>query len=125
MEDAKRRRLRAAGWQAGEAEEFLGLSEQEVGMIRIHESLAAAVRSARIGAGLTQHDLARRLGSSQSRVAKIEAADPGVSLDLMVRASLALGRSVAEVGEVVARAAGSRRKPAGGRTRRARTARGS
>src|SRR5581483_4278956 len=41
--------------------------------------------------GLSQAVVAKRLGSSQSRVAKMEAGDPSVSLDLLLRALLALG----------------------------------
>jgi transcriptional regulator with XRE-family HTH domain len=42
---------------------------------------------------LTQMDLAKLLKSSQSRVAKMEAGDPSVSLDLLVRSLLAMGAS--------------------------------
>ena len=42
---------------------------------------------------LTQEQVARLLKSSQSRVAKMEAGDPSVSLDLLVRSLLALGAS--------------------------------
>ena len=117
MNEAKRARLAAAGWATGDTEQFLGLSAEELAMIRIHEALAAGVRSARQNAGITQRELADRLGSSQSRVAKIEAADPGVSMDLMMRASLAVGRTVAEVGRLVSGAGADRQHPA--RTRRA------
>jgi transcriptional regulator with XRE-family HTH domain len=36
----------------------------------------------------TQADLAKRLGSSQSRVAKLEAGDRSVSIELLMRALL-------------------------------------
>ena len=49
--------------------------------------------------------VARRLGSSQSRVAKMERADPTVSLDLLIRALLTLGASASDVGRVIAEAA--------------------
>jgi transcriptional regulator with XRE-family HTH domain len=47
----------------------------------------------RIRLNLTQIDAAKRLKSSQSRVAKMEAADANVSLDLLLRALLTLGAS--------------------------------
>ena len=53
----------------------------------------------------TQLQVARRLGSSQSRVAKMEAADASVSLDLLIKSLLALGASRSEVGRVIAKAA--------------------
>ncbi|MCJ7796173.1 MAG: helix-turn-helix domain-containing protein [Thermoleophilia bacterium] len=59
----------------------------------------------RIQHGWTQTDVARRLRSSQSRVAKMEAADASISVDLLVRSLLTLGASRTEVGRVIARAA--------------------
>jgi transcriptional regulator with XRE-family HTH domain len=55
------------------------------------------VRAARQERGLSQTDLAQRPRSSQSRVAKIEASDASVSLDLIVRALLAAGASRKDV----------------------------
>jgi len=65
-------------------------------------ALAEALRARRRGRGLTQVRLAALLGSSQSRVAKMEAADAAVSLELLMRALLALGATRGEVGRVVA-----------------------
>ena len=50
---------------------------------------------------LTQDDVAKMLESSQSRVAKMEPADPSVSLDLLVRALLILGASRREIARVM------------------------
>lgn len=52
-----------------------------------------AVRGTRRKQRLSQNDLAQRLRSSQSRIAKIEAGDASVSLDLIVRALIAAGAS--------------------------------
>jgi len=51
---------------------------------------------------LTLAELARLLGSSQSRVAKMEAADPSVSIDLMVRSLLRMGASRREIASYIA-----------------------
>jgi len=51
---------------------------------------------------MTQEQLGRLLGSSQSRVAKIEAADPSVSIDLMVRSLLRMGASRKDVASYIA-----------------------
>jgi transcriptional regulator with XRE-family HTH domain len=50
---------------------------------------------------LTQVQLAKLLGSSQSRVAKLEAGDATVSTDLLLRAAYAVGASLAEVGSAI------------------------
>jgi transcriptional regulator with XRE-family HTH domain len=47
-------------------------------------------------------ELAKRIGSSQSRVAKIEATDPSVSLDALVRSLIALGATRKDPARVIA-----------------------
>lgn len=105
MRKARRGRLEAAGFRIGDTAEFLGLTEEEAAFVELKLALAAFLREVRTKQGWTQTEIARRLNSSQSRVAKMEAADPSVSLDLLVRALLALGVSRKEVGRVIARAA--------------------
>ena len=56
-------------------------------------SLVDAVRQSRKKRGLSQINLAQRMGSSQSRVVKLETGDPSVSLDLIARAFFAIGGS--------------------------------
>jgi len=89
----KRRRLEAAGWKVGSAAEFLALDDDEAAVIELKLDLADAVRTARMRRRLTQKQLAKALRSSQSRVAKMEAGDPSVSIDLLVRTLLRLGAS--------------------------------
>ncbi len=59
--------------------------------------LTNAIKASRQKRGLSQIDLARKMGSSQSRVAKIEAGDPSVSLDLIMRAFFATGATRREL----------------------------
>ena len=59
----------------------------------------------------TQAQLANALGSSQSRVAKMEVADKSVSIDPLVRSLIVSGASGAKIGEA---------SVAVGRTRRTR-----
>ena len=40
--------------------------------------------------------------SSQSRIAKMEAGDPSVSLDLLIKALLTLGASSRDLGRIIA-----------------------
>ena len=91
MNAQKRKRLEAAGWKFGSAQEFLGLSDEDVAFIEVKLAIAKSVRDHRVRAKLSQAMLAERLKSSQSRVAKIEAVDRSVSLDLLVKAMLATG----------------------------------
>lgn len=103
MDAKKRRRLESADFAVGSAAEFLGLSAEESALVEMRLALSRALRERRGEAGLTQAAFARRIGSSQSRVAKMEAGDPSVSLDLLIRALLAVGASRRDVGQALAR----------------------
>ncbi|MGA7872604.1 MAG: helix-turn-helix domain-containing protein [Candidatus Binatus sp.] len=102
MQKRKRRRLEDAGWKVGSTTDFLGLSDEESALVEVKLGLAGAVRKQRNRRRMTQAQLGRLLGSSQSRVAKMEAADPSVSIDLMVRSLLRMGASRKEVASYIA-----------------------
>ena len=93
MDRAKRKRLENAGWKIGTVREFLDLSAEEEAYLEIKLQLAKNLQKRRREKKLTQVDLARMLKSSQSRIAKMEAGDPTVSIDLLIRSLLALGAS--------------------------------
>ena len=88
MDNAKKKRLEQAGWVVGDSQQFLQLTDEENRFLELKLALANGVRELRERRGLTQTALADRLGSSQSRVAKMEAADRSVSLDLMMRSRI-------------------------------------
>ena len=104
MDSAKKKRLERAGWVVGDASQFLELSAEETRFLELKLALATGVRELRERIGLTQAALADRLGSSQSRVAKMEAADRSVSLDLMVRSLFTIGATATEIAKWIARA---------------------
>jgi ribosome-binding protein aMBF1 (putative translation factor) len=91
MRSSKQKRLESKGWKVGSTKEFLGLSSQEEAYIEIKLRLAETLRNQRLRRQMTQSDLAKAIKSSQSRVAKMEAGESSVSLDLLVRTLLALG----------------------------------
>lgn len=97
MKTAKLERLQATGWKVGSAEDFLQLSDEEVRLVALKLALISAVKKSRIKRKLSQIDLAQRMKSSQSRIAKIEAGDPSVSLDLIVRALIASGATTRDI----------------------------
>ncbi len=96
-------RRSAKGWRSGTARDFLGLSEDEAAFIEIRLHLAKAMQHHRRQRRLTQVATARLLDSSQSRVAKMEAGDPGVSVDLLIRSLLRLGATPSGIGRVLGR----------------------
>ena len=89
------------GWKLGDARDFLELDASEAEFVEIKLGLARRLRELREQHSWTQADLAGRLGSSQSRVAKMEAADSTVSVDLLVRSLLAAGADRGDVGRAV------------------------
>ena len=91
MDKAKRKRLESAGWKVGTANDFLKLSSEESAYIELKLQLAKNLQKRRIEKKLTQTEVAHMLKSSQSRVAKMEAGDPTVSVDLLIRSLLTLG----------------------------------
>lgn len=101
MDRVKRKRLEEAGWQMGSVGDFLGLTQEEVLYIELRVLLADALKARRQAAKLSQQAFAKAMKSSQSRIAKAEANDPTVSLDLLVRALIALGVSLAELGRIL------------------------
>jgi len=102
MRKEKKRRLEAKGWKVGTVKEFLGLSDEESAYIELKIRLAEALRQRRQEKGLSQVDLAEKLQSSQSRVAKMEAGDPSVSVDLLIRSLITLGASNRELSRIIA-----------------------
>lgn len=101
MNATKRKKLSAAGWKVGSTADFLDLTPEEAAYIEMRLKLADGLKRRRKQKRLTQVEAAKVLHSSQSRVAKMEAGDPSVSLDLLVKSHLALGSSLSDVGEII------------------------
>ncbi len=101
MDEHKKKRLTARGWKVGNADEFLGLMPEEVAYIELKLVLSDHLKKQRQQRKLTQVELGKLLRSSQSRVAKMEMGDPSVSLDLLIRALLALGVSREDLAGVI------------------------
>lgn len=91
MKLVKRKKLEAKGWKIGSADDFLNLSPEEAVYIELKMSLSNSLKKQRSRENLSQVDVAKIINSSQSRVAKMEAGDPSVSIDLLVKSLLALG----------------------------------
>lgn len=101
MDTAKRKRLEAAGWSIGSAKDFLNLSSEEAAFVELKLRLSESLKERRQNKNLSQTELAKKIKSSQSRVAKMEAGDPSVSLDLLIRALLATGATRNDLARVV------------------------
>jgi hypothetical protein len=67
MKSAKKARLEAAGWKVASAEDFLGLSRAEALYVAVKLALARKLRERRQRRERSKTQLAKVLGSSQSR----------------------------------------------------------
>jgi len=97
MDKDRQEKLKRRGWKFGTVDEFLELSAQETAYIELKLTLSDKLKAKRLSKKLTQMELAQIMKSSQSRVAKMEAGDPAVSIDLLVKSLLALGVSKKEL----------------------------
>ena len=88
---AKQERLAKMGGRVTTVEEFFQLTPEQRDFIEMKLELGGAIKSRRTALGLSQQELARRMGSEQARVAKIEAGDPSIGYDLVIRALFSLG----------------------------------
>ena len=102
MKTSRRKKLEAAGWKVGSTREFLELSNEEAAFVELKLTLSISLKKCRTNQGLSQTELAKRLRSSQSRVAKMEASDPAVSIDLLIRALLAAGAKKKDIAKAIA-----------------------
>ena len=102
MDKRKKKTLEEKGYRVGSAQDFLGLSEEESAYIELKLSLSQELARRRKKSRLSQEQLARKLKSSQSRVAKMEKGDPSVSIDLLVKSLLALGATKKNIAKLIA-----------------------
>jgi DNA-binding XRE family transcriptional regulator len=82
---------RKGEWVEGNVQEFLSLSDADMELIETRLAISRLLKSTRQRKKLTQAALAAALHTSQSRLAKMEAGDPSVSLDLLFKSLFSLG----------------------------------
>ena len=95
------KRVKALGWKDGTVAEFLRLTPEEICSDRDQIGVSRKLRERR-QRRMTQAQLAKKLQSSQSRIAKAETGDSSVSIELLVRAMLATGATPREIGKTIA-----------------------
>jgi predicted XRE-type DNA-binding protein len=102
MDDIKRQKIEAAGGKVVTVAEFLQLTPEEEAIIEIRLALSKSVKKLRQQERLSQQKLAENINSSQSRVAKMEAADRSVSIDLLIKSLLSLGATREDIATAIA-----------------------
>ena len=101
MKKEKRARLEGAGWKTGDAGDFLELTDEETAFVELKVALATSLKKRRQSKKWTQTQLAKAIGSSQPRVAKMESADASVSIDLLIKALLTMGATRRDLAKVI------------------------
>ena len=101
MKAGKRKKLEAHGWKVGSAADFLELTNEEAAYVELKLKLANSLKQMRIKRRLTQQQFAKKIDSSQSRVAKMETGDKSVSLDLLIKSLLAVGATSKDIGKAI------------------------
>ena len=91
MINKKKERLKAFGWQVGDTSEFLELTPEQIEFIDFKLALSQYLKKLRISQNISQESLAKKIKSSQSRIAKMEACDVSVSVDLILKTMFSLG----------------------------------
>jgi DNA-binding XRE family transcriptional regulator len=102
MRKDKQTRLENAGWKVGDAADFLELTKEQAAFVDMKVALARSLKQRRQRRHWTQTQLANAIGSSQPRVAKMEAADASVSIDLLMKALLTMGATRRDLAKVIA-----------------------
>ena len=100
MDELKKQRLESQGWKVGTVKDFLELTHEEATLIEIRHALSKNLKARRQKL-MTQKELATKLQSSQPRIAKAENGDNSVSIELLLRAMLAIGASPQDIGQVI------------------------
>ena len=101
MEFTKRQKLEAAGWKVGTVAELLELTPEEEAIVEIRVALSKSLKRMRQQEQLSQQKLAEKTNSSQSRVARMEAADRSVSIDLLIKSLLSLGATREDIAAAI------------------------
>ena len=91
----------ANGWVEGSVKEFLALAEADLECIETRRALSRLLKEKRERLRLSQVQVVARLRTSQSRVAKMEKANPTVWADLLLQSLFRLGLKRKEVAEAV------------------------
>lgn len=92
---------KADEWITGSAYDFLGLTPEESAYVDLKLRLSSALKTWRRRETLSQGALAKKLRSSQSRIAKMERGDPSVTIDLLLRGLIQLGVTRSEIARVL------------------------
>ena len=97
MDKAKIKKLERAGFRVTTTKDWLQLTPTDEKLIEMRMALAAELESLRKEMGLTQAQLAKKLGTKQSGVARMINNPDTASIDALIKGLITMGASVSRI----------------------------
>ncbi len=97
MTETKKKMLEANGYKVIDSAEWLGLSREEAQIVDMRVALAQELERVRKAKGITQAELAKRVGTKQSGVARMLNNPDTSTMDNLIKALIALGEPISKI----------------------------
>ena len=101
MDTKKRKQLLAAGYQITDSAEWLGLTPQEQAIVNMRVNFALEIERVRKASNITQQELADKIGTRQSGVARMLNNPASATIDSLIKTLLALGASPKRIAALI------------------------
>ena len=101
MDTKKRKQLEAAGYQITDSAEWLGLTPQEQAIVNMRVNFALEIERVRKASNITQRELADKIGTRQSGVARMLNNPTTATIDSLIKTLLALGASPKRIAALI------------------------
>lgn len=97
MTEKKKKMLEANGYRVVDSADWLGLSNEEAQIVDMRVALAQELERVRKAKGVTQAELARRVGTKQSGVARMINNPDTSTMDNLIKGLIALGEPISKI----------------------------
>ena len=97
MTEKKKKMLEANGYRVVDSAAWLGLSNEEAQIVDMRVALAQELERVRKAKGVTQAELARRVGTKQSGVARMINNPDTSTMDNLIKGLIALGEPISKI----------------------------
>ena len=101
MDTKKRKQLEAAGYQITDSADWLGLTPQEQAIVNMRVNFALEIERVRKASNITQRELADKIGTRQSGVARMLNNPTTATIDSLIKTLLALGASPKRIAALI------------------------
>ena len=97
MKEAKKKILESNGYKVTDSADWLGLSKEESQLVNMRVALAQELERVRKAKGITQAELARRVGTKQSGVARMLNKPDTSTMDNLIKGLIAMGEPISKI----------------------------